>query len=174
MKENTINKLKVHVQNGSQFNLALDNGTIHAVANNNQFYNTYQKIKSRTSEYAKKWNQNMFLNNFDKRDENTGINIKLEEVYLESQLPQYKWKENSFLSNDLKELLLEYNNNNIDNKMLLILGQPGIGKSTLITWITANFVKNINNIFIYQFSSDLKNIEWKRLKLKGNATISSI
>ena len=30
--------------------------------------------------------------------------------------------------------------------MLLILGLPGIGKSTLITWITAHFKNFIDNI----------------------------
>ena len=48
--------------------------------------------------------------------------------------------------------------------MLFILGQPGIGKSTLITWITAHFIdsviNNINDILVYQFASDLKNVDW--------------
>ena len=45
--------------------------------------------------------------------------------------------------------------------MLLILGQPGIGKSTLITWITAHFTEKVDDILVYRFASDLKNIEWK-------------
>ena len=40
-----------------------------------------EPVKSRTKEYADKWNQNMFLNDFDKRDENAGVNVKLSEVY---------------------------------------------------------------------------------------------
>jgi len=46
--------------------------------------------------------------------------------------------------------------------MLLILGQPGIGKSTLITWIIANFEKSINDILVYKFASDLKKIDWHK------------
>ena len=123
--------------------------------------NKVKKINSRTLEYFKKWNQNMFLNNFDKRDENAGINVKLKDVYLKECLPHYKWKENNNPSDDLEKLLHEYIDENDENKMLLILGHPGIGKSTLITWIVANFIDSINNILIYQFASDLKNIDWK-------------
>ncbi|MGN0417697.1 pentapeptide repeat-containing protein [Anaerostipes faecalis] len=120
-----------------------------------------KKEESRTVEYAQKWNENMFLNNFDKRDENAGINIKLSEVYLEKHLPHYKWRENKKISKDLKNLLSEYIEFSEDNKMLLILGQPGIGKSTLLTWITANFNERVDNIIIYQFAPDLKNVDWK-------------
>lgn len=115
------------------------------------------KIKSRTQKYADKWNENMFLNNFSKRDENAGTNIKLKDVYLESHLPHYIWKKNTLVSTDLKELLYECINR---KQMLLILGQPAIGKSTLITWMVVNFIDKINNILVYQFASDLKNIDW--------------
>ena len=39
-------------------------------------------IVNRADEYAKKWNENVFLNNFNKRDKNAGVNIKLKELYL--------------------------------------------------------------------------------------------
>ena len=120
-----------------------------------------QKVKSRTQEYAEKWNQNMFLNDFDKRDENAGVNVKLREVYLEDHLPHYIWGDNDNVSSDLKELLSEYVNEKRDNKMLLVLGQPGIGKSTLVTWITANFVYNIDDLMVYRFASDLNTIDWQ-------------
>ena len=45
--------------------------------------------------------------------------------------------------------------------MLLILGQPGIGKSTLITWIAANFSDRFDDILVYKFASDLANMDWK-------------
>lgn len=119
-----------------------------------------EPVKSRTQEYADKWEANMFLNDFDKRDENAGVNIKLREVYLEEHLPHYIWGNNTTTRNDLKELLKEYVCKHDDNKMLLVLGQPGIGKSTLITWITANFIDSKDSILIYKFASDLKNVDW--------------
>lgn len=124
-----------------------------------------KKIKSRTLEYANRWNQNMFLNDFDKRDENAGVNVKLREVYLEEHLPYYIWKNNSKpdLEHELKELLYEYIIENDYKKMLLILGQPGIGKSTLITWIVANYSDIIDDILVYQFASDLKNVRWQNI-----------
>lgn len=119
------------------------------------------QLQSRTQEYAKKWDANMFLNDFDKRDENAGVNIKLSEVYLEEHLPHYIWGENKTPSKDLKLLLTEYIYEKKENQMLLILGQPGIGKSTLITWITANFTDKADDIMVYKFASDLKKIDWK-------------
>ena len=128
-----------------------------------------EPVKSRTQEYADKWNQNMFLNDYDKRDENAGVNVKLSEVYLEEHLPHYIWYKNSENnpSTDLKELLSEYIYEKDENKMLLILGQPGIGKSTLITWITANFTDKADDILVYRFASDLKDFDWQSARLSN-------
>lgn len=118
-------------------------------------------IVNRADEYAKKWNENVFLNNFNKRDRNAGVNIKLKDIYLEKHLPHYVWKTNDEPSYDLKGLLREYIVDNDEKKMLLILGQAGIGKSTLITWIMANLVEKKENVLVYQFASDLENIDWQ-------------
>ncbi len=156
--EKRVDKLQ---QSADETNRRLD-----AFQENNREKDNIQNkkpVKSRTQEYADKWEANMFLNDFDKRDENAGTNIRLREVYLEEHLPHYIWYKNSENnpSTDLKELLSEYINKNRDNKMLLVLGQPGIGKSTLITWITANFIERIDDILVYRFASDLENIDWK-------------
>lgn len=118
-------------------------------------------IVNRAGEYADKWEKNVFLNNFNKRDKNAGVNIKLKELYLEEHLPHYVWKTNDEPLDDLKELLCEYTVDNDDKKMLLILGQAGIGKSTLITWIMANLVKYKDDVLVYQFASDLDSIDWQ-------------
>ncbi len=127
------------------------------------------KKKSRTQEYADKWNANMFLNNFDKRDENAGVNVKLKDVYLDEHLPHYVWMESDRKKSrtDLKELLEEHIDKKRDNKMLIIFGQPGIGKSTLITWITANFNERVDDILVYQFASDLGNIDWQNDRISN-------
>lgn len=132
--------------------------------------NIKQKVESRTQEYADRWNKNMFLNDFDKRDQNAGTNVKLGEVYLEEHLPHYIWYKNNENdpSTDLKELISEYINEKKDSKMLLILGQPGIGKSTLITWITANFTEDIDDILVYRFASDLGNIDWQSREISNS------
>lgn len=135
----------------------------HIQDSNIQNKETQKIIKSRTQEYLDKWNKNMFLNDFDKRDEEAGINVKLREIYLEGHLPHYIWKHNKKEHTDLKELLTEYINAEKDNKMLLILGQPGIGKSTLITWLAIHFIHKVDNILVYQFADDLKNVEWENM-----------
>ena len=116
---------------------------------------------SKTLNYLDKWNKNMFLNDFDEWDEKPGVNVKLSDVYLDEHLPHFIWGQNTKESTDLKEFLKKYIEKHYENKMLLILGQPGIGKSTLITWITANFTERIDDILVYQFASDLKTIDWK-------------
>ena len=123
---------------------------------------TYNEIHiaNRTKEYADRWNKNVFLNDFNERDENAGVNIKLRELYLEEHLPQYIWKASQKPRNDLKDLLKEYIVDIANRRMLLILGQAGIGKSTLITWILSNLVEQKDQILVYQFASDLKNINW--------------
>lgn len=121
-----------------------------------------EPVKSRTKEYAEKWNANLFLNDFDEWDENAGVNIKLCDVYIDTQLPHFVWGNNKNTSDNLKDLLSKYIVEKCENKMLLILGQPGIGKSTLITWITANFADRLDDILVYKFASDLKNIDWNK------------
>lgn len=120
-------------------------------------------IENRAKEYADKWNKNVFLNDFDEEDENAGINIKLREIYQEVCLPYYIWKANIEPSDPekLKKLLRKYTIDNSDRNMLLILGQPGIGKSTLITWIMSNLVENMDKVLVYQFASDLRNVNWQ-------------
>ncbi|MCH5343029.1 MAG: pentapeptide repeat-containing protein [Acetatifactor sp.] len=141
---------------------------LHSIIDQTQGTNTQnkkQEIKSRTQEYADKWNGNMFLNDFDEWDENAGVNVKLSDVYIEDHLPHFIWGQNKTESNNLIELLSKHIYNKVDNKMLLILGQPGIGKSTLITWITANFTDKIDDIMVYQFAADLKGIDWQKANI---------
>ncbi len=118
-------------------------------------------VENRAEEYASKWDKNVFLNDFNEEDENAGVNIKLKNIYKEICLPHYIWKTNTKPSNKLRNLLSKYIVDNDGRKMLLILGQAGIGKSTLITWIMANLVKKKDNIYVYQFATDLKNINWQ-------------
>lgn len=166
-------EIKISYEEFRKLNKKLDNLTeIVSSKNVNEIdlQNRKQKVKSRTQEYADKWNENMFLNDFDKRDQKAGTNVKLREVYLEEHLPNYIWHDNNEIepSTDLEELLSEYINEKRDSKMLLILGQPGIGKSTLITWITVKFADRINDILVYRFASDLGNVDWKNGRLSNS------
>ena len=89
------------------------------------------------------------------------MNVKLKDIYLEEQLPHYTWKKDHEPLSDIKDLLREYTVDNNGRNMLLILGQAGIGKSTLITWIMVNFIEKKDSFLVYQFAPDLKNIDWQ-------------
>ena len=91
--------------------------------------NFYSDVENRAEEYAAKWDKNVFLNKFDEEDENPRPEVKLSKIYKEKCLPHYIWKSNSKKSDKLNDLLKKYIINNDEKKMLLILGQPGIGKS---------------------------------------------
>ena len=124
--------------------------------------NSENFIENRADEYDQKWNDYVFLNKFDEEDENVGTEIKLWEIYKEECLPRYIWKKNSLPSeSSIRDLLKKYIIYKQNRKMLLILGQPGIGKSTLITWIMANLVKKKDDILVYQFANDLGSINWQ-------------
>lgn len=167
MMDLELKDIKISQEEFQKINEKIDNLT-ELVSSRNNNENDLQKrepVKSRTQEYADKWNQNMFLNDFDKRDENAGVNIKLSEVYLEEHLPHYIWESGENVRDDLKDLLNEYIYLHNDNKMLVILGQPGIGKSTLITWITANFTDRTDDILVYRFASDLEDIDWESSRI---------
>ena len=131
-------------------------------AGNKQAYrNNKIYVKNRAEEYADKWDKNVFLNDFKKRDKNAGVSVKLKDIYLEAHLPHYTWKMDNEPLNDLKELLREYTINNDSKNMLIILGQPGIGKSTLITWMMVNLKEMKDDFLVYQFASDLNGINWQ-------------
>ena len=131
--------------------------------NGEKGYKTNNKISivNRADEYAQRWNENVFLNDFNEEDDNAGANIKLSEIYIEKCLPHYIWKTNKRSKDTLRNLLAKYIINVNEKKMLLILGQPGIGKSTLITWIMANLVENMEQILVYQFASDFGKVDWQ-------------
>lgn len=85
---NSVDDASVGLQKISEYmdnnfgKLSADNQAIleilQIILNQNQEESTKnidkkQKIKSRTQEYANKWKENMFLNNFDKHDGNIGM-----------------------------------------------------------------------------------------------------
>ena len=162
MHGDNVDKNVINAYNGGQVIVANDHATVYAGQNNGVTNNeVHHPVKSRTQEYADKWNANMFLNDFSEWDENAGVNVKLKDVYIDEHLPHFKWGENKNVSDNIDVLLSKYVVEKNENKMLLILGQPGIGKSTLITWITQKFGKNIDDILVYKFASDLKNVDWQ-------------
>ena len=138
-----------------------------SINNNEDILQNKEPVKSRTQEYAEKWDANMFLNDFDEWDENAGVNVKLSDVYIDEHLPHFLYEHNEKESDNLDSFLSKHIKKTNENKMLLVLGQPGIGKSTLITWITVNFADRINDILVYRFASDLGNTDWNNGRISN-------
>lgn len=163
INQKELRQLNKTVEYGfDQLNRKVDKIDEKIIINNNEdILQNREPVKSRTQEYADKWEANMFLNDFDEWDENAGVNVKLNDVYIDEHLPHFIFGHNKKESDNLAILLSKYIIKTNESKMLLILGQPGIGKSTLITWITVNFADRINDILIYRFASDLRNVDWK-------------
>ena len=119
-----------------------------------------KRIPDRTEEYYKKWKSNMFLNDFDEDDAEAGANIPLRELY---KTPLYRLKSQKKDLFNLKERLEKCaEGKSSRNRMLLVLGQPGMGKSTMITWFIDNYQGKAREtgreILVYRFT-DLK-IDW--------------
>ena len=116
-------------------------------------------VQNRYREYKDNWKKNMFLNDFDPEDENAGENIILKDMYI---LPDYILNANREPLSTLKERMLNAASQVEDarNQMLVILGQPGIGKSSLIAWFINNLEMELNReILVYRFT-DFKELDW--------------
>lgn len=98
----------------------------------------FSKIKNKIDDYSKKWNQNLFLNNYDEYGEDSGVNITLSQLYT---TPKYIYKDNTKSNDNLEEFLFSKS-----WKMLIILGLPGSGKtSLLIKYLQKNLERNGSN-----------------------------
>ena len=113
-----------------------------------------KRLPDRTEEYREKWTENMFLNDFDEDDEEAGVNIPLCELYQPTFYTR-NGKEKDF--QNLEERLDKCTQGkNKKSRMLLILGQPGMGKSTMITWFLDGYQKKTNDarkeLLVYRFT----------------------
>lgn len=137
---------------------SMKNNTIYL--ENEQKQDQNKRLPDRTEEYRKKWVENVFLNDFDKNDEDAGVNIPLGKLY---QPLFYRLKGQKTDISNLKERLDRCTRGqDIKSRMLLVLGQPGMGKSTMITWLLDWYSKKPDEdkkeILVYRFT-DL-NIDW--------------
>ena len=106
--------------------------------------------------YANRWTERMFLHRDDDNEWNQ--NITLENIY---QLPSYQERGTDYfnLEQRLKKLVSETKQ---EKRMLLVLGQPGGGKSTLITYLLNECITNCDReILVYQFAK-LNETDWAR------------
>lgn len=109
------------------------------------------KLIGKETSYKKSWSSTLFLNKEDPK-------VYLEDVY---QVPRYYYKMNKEdAQNDLQRRIDELIKKKNNAEMLLVLGKPGSGKSTLITYII-NYYEHVcdKKFLVFPFST-LKNINW--------------
>ena len=119
-----------------------------------QSSSAYQLRPDMKKAYADRWTERMFLHRDDDNDRNQ--NITLKNIY---QLPSYKMREDDCF--DLHHRLEQFvSETEYEKRMLLVLGQPGSGKSTLITYLLNKCIANCDReILVYQFAK-LKQVDW--------------
>lgn len=159
--------LTIYANDGSQINLSSEKGKIYASQNNGikkieleKDSECKMRLPDCTEEYYGKWTENMFLNNFDEDDEDAGVNIALWQLH---QPLFYRLKGQKKDLSNLEERLNKCTGGQDPQKrMLLILGQPGMGKSTMITWFLNRYSEKPaakkKEILVYRFTDF--NIDW--------------
>lgn len=119
--------------------------------------------KSRTQEYIKKWEDNLFLNNFTEPDNITTVNLSFKDLYSESLLPYYKFKHDHTVRKNLKDFLAGYANP-VGKHMLLVFGNPGLGEYAFLSWFVTNIACHAESTLTYRFPSDLNGIDWDSIQ----------
>lgn len=105
-------------------------------------YSSQVSVSDCTAEYRQIWKEPMFLHENDFHNEK----VTLEELYDIDQIPHYRRIGNT--GTNLNEIIESFKG------AILLLGDPGIGKSTFITWLLNNN-KTGRKITVYRFA-DLK------------------
>ena len=106
--------------------------------------------------YADRWTERMFLHRDDDNERNYKITLK--NIY---QLPSYTMRKDDCF--DLHHRLEQFvSETEYEKRMLLVLGQPGSGKSTLIAYLLNKCIGNCDReILVYQFAKlKLKQVDW--------------
>lgn len=134
-----------------------NNGEIATIAENEK-----QKFQNnKKQDYIKKWNSRLFLH--ENNDENP---ITLKEAFI---MPDYKVHKEinrmGFSSDDTLDKIIEKFVNHDKTSTMLICGVPGIGKSTITSWL-ANRYSNEEEYIILRFR-DWDNEELEKGLLKA-------
>ncbi len=167
MEKDKTNKVEIYIHDGGQGNFAFDNGQINATQNNLTGINNHKQSdkcnivvdkkfqNNKKQEYIDNWNSRLFLH-----QDNEERPLTLADVFI---MPDYCYnveiKEKDFSNQDTLEKIIEkfivYNR----TSNMLIKGVPGIGKTSIVSWI-ANKYKEDERIIILRFR------DWEKEELE--------
>lgn len=146
------NKVEINANSGGQAIIVNEGGTAYVTQNNLGEENSDIKSNcvkfqnNKKCDYIKTWNSRMFLH-ID-NDENP---LTLADAFI---MPDYKicaYIKNTgfFINNTLQQTIEKFINYN-ETSTMLIVGVPGMGKTTIVSWL-ANKYKMDKNVIILRF-----------------------
>lgn len=136
-----------------QVNLACDNGSISACINNeknnvdeSEKSNNFKFLNNKKQEYINDWHKRLFLHlNENKKP------ITLEKAFI---MPEFemekKYSKIKIYEDDPLDKVIKKFTELRKTSTLLITGVPGIGKTSIVSWI-ANEYENSDNLLILRF-----------------------
>lgn len=158
MEENSVDKNIFNAYNGGQVIVANDNATVYVGQNINSkvSINNFKKFQNnKKQEYIDNWNSKLFLHN-----DNDERALTLADAFI---MPHYEYhikdRKMNFSDIDTMNGVIEKFIKHNRSANMLITGVPGIGKTSIVSWM-ANEYKENDNIIILRFR------EWEKEKLK--------
>lgn len=175
MREDNVDKNIINAYNGGQVIIANDNSAVYAVQNNNSKVsansaNNCEKFQNnKKQDYIDNWNSRLFLHT-----DNDERPLTLADAFI---MPSYKKivKSSSYIDDTFgkyeKDIEIDFSSVGTFDKVIekfveynktstmLILGVPGIGKSTITSWI-ANKYRNDDRFIVLRFR------DWEREDLE--------
>ncbi len=150
MNGDNVDKNIINAYNGGQVIIANDNSAVYAVQNNNSKVsansaNNCEKFQNnKKQDYIDNWNSRLFLH-----IDNDERPITLADAFIMPDYNIYKSiKRIDFLCDDELDEIIDKFVNYQKTSSLLITGVPGIGKSTITSWIANKHKEDDKYLFL--------------------------
>lgn len=160
MNRDRTDKIEVNIYNGGMANFAEGDSFIYAVQNNNSKDSTnstnscVELQNNKKQEYIDNWNNRLFLH-LDNEDNPKTLADAFIMPHFECHMKEKRIKiSEKDTMNEVVEKFIMYNR----SANMLITGVPGIGKTSIVSWI-ANEYKENDDIIILRFR------DWERDEL---------
>lgn len=159
MERDKEKKVEINAHNGAQVVIADGSATVYATQNNGNENSSIKEEKfqnNKKQDYIKNWNSRLFLH--QDNDENP---ITLADAFIMPDFEMHKSINRiGFSSDDTLDKIIEKFIKYDKTSIMLITGVPGIGKSSITSWI-ANEYKDNEGVIILRFrdweSEELEN-----------------
>lgn len=153
-----INKVEVYVQDGGQVNVALDNGMVYAAQNSDNESANIKEERFKNNKkwkYIENWSSRLFLHlDNDERPVTLADAFIMPDCGYRITLGRIKFSQEDNLESIIYKFVRYEKASN-----MLIAGIPGVGKSTVTSWIAQRY-RNNDNVIVLRFR------DWESEELK--------